>query len=169
MGQAIALGEMLRDHCSLYNGVLQERRDAYRHPSLTGIRYGQQSGQLKDIRAFDPERQGRRSFSSQQATWRRLDKAFAAFFRRVKAGETPGYPRFRGVNWFGTVDFLGAGHPEVLDGPLGRGLRGRRGAEPGDLTPPARGSDPSGRTGLRCGRSGRCDAPSCAICLFALR
>ncbi|MFE9781930.1 RNA-guided endonuclease InsQ/TnpB family protein [Streptomyces sp. NPDC005775] len=105
VGQAIALGEMLRDHCSLYNGALQERRDAYRHPSRTSIKYGMQSGQLKDIRAFDPERQGRWSFSSQQATLRRLDKAFTAFFRRVKAGDKPGYPRFRGVNWFDTVDF----------------------------------------------------------------
>ncbi len=26
---------------------------------------------------------------------RRLDRAFAAFFRRLKAGEKPGYPRFR--------------------------------------------------------------------------
>lgn len=105
VGQAIALTEMLRDHCSLYNGALQERRDAYRHASKTSIRYGMQSAQLKDIRAFDPERQGRWSFSSQQATLRRLDKAFAAFFRRAKAGDTPGYPRFRGVNWFDTVEF----------------------------------------------------------------
>ncbi|WP_330291247.1 RNA-guided endonuclease InsQ/TnpB family protein [Streptomyces sp. NBC_00576] len=103
--QAQALGEMLRDHCSLYNAALQERRDAWRHPSKTSVKYGMQSGQLKDIRAFDPERQGRWSFSSQQATLRRLDKAFAAFFRRVKSGDTPGYPRFRGVNWFDTVDF----------------------------------------------------------------
>ncbi|GHB38035.1 hypothetical protein GCM10010377_31310 [Streptomyces viridiviolaceus] len=103
--QQIALGEMLRDHCSLYNGALQERRDAWRHVSKTSIKYGQQSAQLKEIRAFDPERQGRWSFSSQQATLRRLDKAFAAFFRRVKAGEKPGCPRFRGVNWFDTVDF----------------------------------------------------------------
>ncbi|MGW3661055.1 RNA-guided endonuclease InsQ/TnpB family protein, partial [Streptomyces sp. NPDC005151] len=105
VGQAIVLGEMLRDHCSLYNGALQERRDAYRHPSKTTIRYGMQSAQLKEIRAFDPERQGRWSFSSQQATLRRLDKAFAAFFRRVKSGDAPGYPRFRGVSWFDTVDF----------------------------------------------------------------
>ncbi|MFE2286468.1 RNA-guided endonuclease InsQ/TnpB family protein [Streptomyces sp. NPDC059443] len=104
-GQAIALGEMLRDHCSLYNGALQERRDAYRHVSKTSVKYGMQSAQLKEIRAFDPERQGRWSFSSQQATLRRLDKAFAAFFRRVKSGDTPGYPRFRGVSWFDTVDF----------------------------------------------------------------
>ncbi|MGW4389268.1 RNA-guided endonuclease InsQ/TnpB family protein [Streptomyces sp. NPDC004685] len=103
--QAQALGEMLRDHCSLYNGALQERRDAYRHASMTTVRYGQQSAQLKDIRSFDPERQGHWSFSSQQATLRRLDKAFAAFFRRVRSGEKPGYPRFRGVNWFDTVEF----------------------------------------------------------------
>ncbi|MCJ0874530.1 transposase [Streptomyces sp. AP-93] len=105
VGQAIALGEMLRDHCSLYNGALQERRDAWRHVSKASIKYGQQSAQLKDIRAFDPERQGCWSFSSQQVTLRRLDRAFAAFFRRVKAGDTPGYPRFRGVNWFDTVEF----------------------------------------------------------------
>ncbi|MFJ9242514.1 RNA-guided endonuclease InsQ/TnpB family protein [Streptomyces sp. NPDC101776] len=103
--QEQALGEMLRDHCSLYNGALQERRDAYRHVSKTSVKYGQQSAQLKEIRAFDPERQGRWSFSSQQATLRRLDKAFAGFFRRVKAGGTSGYPRFRGVNRFDTVDF----------------------------------------------------------------
>ncbi|MFD8631395.1 RNA-guided endonuclease InsQ/TnpB family protein [Streptomyces sp. NPDC059533] len=103
--QTQALTEMLRDHCSLYNGALQERRDAYRHTSKTSIKYGQQSAQLKEIRAFDPERHGRWSFSSQQATLRRLDKAFSAFFRRVKEGEKPGYPRFRGVNRFDTVDF----------------------------------------------------------------
>ncbi|QIY76401.1 RNA-guided endonuclease InsQ/TnpB family protein [Streptomyces sp. RLB1-33] len=105
VGQAAALAAMLADHCSLYNGALQERRDAYRHVSKTSVTYGQQSAQLKEIRGFDPERQGRWSFSSQQATLRRLNKAFAAFFRRVKSGETPGYPRFRGVNWFDTVDF----------------------------------------------------------------
>ena len=96
---------MLRDHCALYNGALQERRDAYRHPSKTSITYGMQSAQLRDIRAFDPETHGRWSFSSQQATLRRLDKAMQAFFRRVRAGQTPGYPRFRGVGWFDTVEF----------------------------------------------------------------
>ncbi|MFF6776107.1 RNA-guided endonuclease InsQ/TnpB family protein [Streptomyces sp. NPDC012637] len=103
--QAQALGDMLRDHCSLYNGALQERREAYRHASKTNIKYADQSAQLKEIRAFDPDRQGRWSFSSQQATLRRLDKAFAAFFRRAKAGLTPGYPRFKGVGHFDTVLF----------------------------------------------------------------
>ncbi|MBB6172094.1 putative transposase [Nocardiopsis mwathae] len=103
--QQAALTRMLRDHCTLYNAALQERRDAYAHPSQTKITYGDQSGQLKEIRAFDPQRQGCWSFSSQQATLRRLDKAFKAFFRRVKAGQEPGYPRFKGAGHFDTVDF----------------------------------------------------------------
>ncbi|MDQ0765567.1 transposase [Streptomyces canus] len=103
-GQQGMLVSMLRDHCTLYNAALQERRDAWRHASSTTVRYGQQSGQLKDIRAFDPDH-ARWSFSSQQATLRRLDKAFAAFFRRIKAGEMPGYPRFRSNRRFDTVDF----------------------------------------------------------------
>ncbi|WP_151481903.1 RNA-guided endonuclease InsQ/TnpB family protein [Streptomyces albicerus] len=103
--QEQALREMLRDHCSLYNGALQERRDAWRHTSKTTVRYGDQSAQLSEIRAFDPERQGRWSFSSQQTTLRRLDKAFQAFFRRVKAGQAPGYPRFKGAGHFDTVTF----------------------------------------------------------------
>lgn len=103
--QEQALREMLADHCSLYNGALQERREAYRHVSKTRVRYGDQSAQLKEIRAFDPQRQGRWSFSSQQATLRRLNRAFEAFFRRVKTGQTPGYPRFKGVGHFDTVEF----------------------------------------------------------------
>lgn len=102
--QEQALVAMLRDHCSLYNGALEERRNAYRQCGVT-VQYGTQSAQLKDIRAFDPQQQGRWSFSSQQATLRRLDKAFAAFFRRIKAGKKPGYPRFKGIGHFDTVDF----------------------------------------------------------------
>lgn len=44
---------MLRDHCSLYNGALQERRDAYQHVSKTSIKYTMQSAQLKEIRVHD--------------------------------------------------------------------------------------------------------------------
>ncbi|MDL4818355.1 RNA-guided endonuclease InsQ/TnpB family protein [Actinomadura opuntiae] len=60
---------------------------------------------MKEIRAFDPGRQGRWSFSSQQATLRRLNRAFEAFFRRVKIGQMPGYPRFKGAGHFDTVEF----------------------------------------------------------------
>lgn len=102
--QATALRAVLDDHRHLYNAALEERREAYRKAKVS-IRYGDQSAQLKDIRRGDPDGQGRWSFSSQQATLRRLDKAFQAFFKRVKAGKTPGFPRFKGVGWFDTVEW----------------------------------------------------------------
>jgi putative transposase len=49
-------------------------------------------------------------------TLRRLDKAFQAFFRRLKAGETPGYPRFKSRNRFATVEFPSYGDGCKLDG-----------------------------------------------------
>ncbi|MFJ3949401.1 RNA-guided endonuclease InsQ/TnpB family protein [Streptomyces libani] len=104
VGRQSALVAMLADHCDLYNAALQERRDAWRHSSKTTVRYSDQSAHLKSIRAFAPE-QARWSFSSQQATLRRLNKAFEAFFRRVKSGDTPGYPRFRSRARFDTVEF----------------------------------------------------------------
>jgi putative transposase len=102
--QQVALTAMLNDHRELYNAALQERRDAYRMRNVT-VRYGDQSAQLKEIRRSDCEGQGRWSFSSQQATLRRLNRAFEAFFRRVKAGQAPGFPRFKGAGWFDTVEW----------------------------------------------------------------
>lgn len=97
------LTAMLRDHCELYNAALQERRDAYRTHGVS-IRATQQMAQLTEIRAARPDH-AVWSFTSQQQTLRRLDKAFRAFFRRVKAGQTPGYPRFRSTHRFDSVDF----------------------------------------------------------------
>jgi putative transposase len=45
------------------------------------------------------------SFSSQQATLRRLNRAFAGFFRRARAGQTPGYPRFKSAHRFDSVEW----------------------------------------------------------------
>ncbi|MFI6708406.1 RNA-guided endonuclease InsQ/TnpB family protein [Nonomuraea sp. NPDC050478] len=102
--QAVALAQCLEEHRQLYNAALEHRRTAYAKAGVS-IRYGDQSADLKHIRAGDPDGQGLWSFSSQQATLRRLDKAFAAFFSRVKAGRTPGFPRFKGRSRFGTVDW----------------------------------------------------------------
>jgi putative transposase len=101
--QHVALGQCLALHRELYNAALQERRDAWRLRG-TGIFYGDQSAQLKDIRAARPDLAAW-SFSSQQATLRRLNRAFAGFYRRVKAGETPGYPRFKSAHRFDSVEW----------------------------------------------------------------
>jgi putative transposase len=108
--QVQALEAMLEDHRQLYNAALEHRKTAYAKAKVS-VKYGVQSADLKYIRREDPEGQGRWSFCSQQATLRRLDKAFQAFFRRVKAGEKPGYPRFKGWGWFDTVEW-----PEDGDG-----------------------------------------------------
>jgi len=101
--QHVALAACVNAHRELYNAALQERRDGWA-ASKTRISYGDQSAQLTEIRAARPD-QAVWSFSSQQATLRRLNKAFAGFFRRVKAGQTPGYPRFKGKARFDSVEW----------------------------------------------------------------
>ena len=100
--QADALAACLEDHRQLYNAALEERREAWRMRRVN-VSFFAQSAQLKDIRAADPEGHGRWSFSSQRQAARCLDWAFAAFFRRVRAGETPGYPRFKSRSRFRSV------------------------------------------------------------------
>ncbi|WP_327106468.1 RNA-guided endonuclease InsQ/TnpB family protein [Nonomuraea glycinis] len=102
--QEIALAACLEDHRQLYNAALEHRRIAYAKAGVS-IRYGDQSPELKHIRGDDPGGQGRWSFSSQQATLRRLDKAFGAFFKRVREGRTPGFPRFKGRGRFDSVEW----------------------------------------------------------------
>lgn len=103
--QVVALEACLEDHRQLYNAALEERREAWRMRRAS-VGYIRQAAQLPGIRAADPGGQGRWSAGSQQQTLRRLDKAFAAFFRRLTAGQKPpGYPRFKGRGWFDTVDW----------------------------------------------------------------
>jgi len=104
--QHVALAACVDSHRELYNAALQERRDAWSH-SKTRINYGDQSAQLTEIRSVRPD-QAQWSFSSQQATLRRLNKAFAGFFRRAtaaKPGVKAGYPRFRGKARFDSVEW----------------------------------------------------------------
>ena len=101
--QHVALAACVEGHRELYNAALQERRDAWR-VSRTRIGYGDQSAQLKDIRRERPD-VAVWSFSSQQATLRRLNRAFDGFFRRVRAHARPGYPRFKGKARFDSVEW----------------------------------------------------------------
>jgi putative transposase len=105
--QHVALAACVDAHRELYNAALQERRDAWSRASKIRISYGDQSAQLTEMRAARPD-QAVWSFSSQQATLRRLNKAFAGFFRRLKAakaGVKPGYPRFKGAGRFDSVQW----------------------------------------------------------------
>ena len=95
------LDEVLADQCRLYNAALEHRRWAYKMGRVS-ISYAQQSRELTQIRADDPGIAAVHR-TIQIATLRRLDRAFRAFFRRVKAGEAPGFPRFRSWRRYRTL------------------------------------------------------------------
>ena len=98
------LDAALETHRRLYNAALGARKAAYA-ADKTSLKYAQQSAAFKAERATNPY-YARLNFSSAQATLRRLDKAYAAFFRRVKAGGgKPGFPRFKARDRFDTVEY----------------------------------------------------------------
>ena len=82
----------LRRCRELYNSGLEERQAAY-HMRRTSLTCYTQINELPDLKQAFPAYQDVPSHVLQDVL-RRLDKAFAAFFRRVKNGESPGYPRF---------------------------------------------------------------------------
>lgn len=106
--QGDALTAQLADACALYNAALEQRRRLWREHGVS-VSFGEQSAELRELRAAGLLNDGA-NFWSQQAVLRRLDCAFAAFFRRVKAGEKPGYPRFKSRRRFETLDWSFAGN-----------------------------------------------------------
>lgn len=96
--QHAQLDAWVRLHCELYNAALEERISAWRQASKS-ISYYDQQNALPEIKAARPEFIELGSHALQQ-TLRKLDLAFQAFFRRVKAGQAPGFPRFRAASRF---------------------------------------------------------------------
>jgi len=94
---------MLETHRRLYNAALEQRNFAWSQRRVS-VGYQDQSAELPDLRATD-EWFKKTNHSSCQATLRRLDKAFQQFFERVKRGEKPGHPRFKGRDQFDSIEF----------------------------------------------------------------
>lgn len=87
----------------VYNSLIGERtflRDTGNAP--TG-RYKQQAN-ITAWKATHPELSEVHSQVLQNIVVR-VDLVFQAFFRRVKAGETPGYPRFKGIGGYDSITF----------------------------------------------------------------
>jgi putative transposase len=91
--QEQALATVLWRCRELYNAGLQERKAAWEMRGI-GVNFAMQCAQLPGIKEVRPEYCDLNAQVLQDVL-RRLDKAFQAFFRRVKAGEQPGYPRFQ--------------------------------------------------------------------------
>jgi len=102
----------------LYNELLAQRRDSWQNHQKSLTLYGQQSTyqQLKATRS------SLRSVHSQvlQNVAVRIDLALKAFFRRVKTGEKPGYPRFRGKDRYDSFTFPQSGFKVISEKSLVR-------------------------------------------------
>lgn len=88
----------------VYHAALEQRITTYQATGK-GLGYGAQWTHFRDVRRNSPETLGQVNASSLQHLLRRLDKAFAAFFRRLKAGETPGFPRFKSRSRFHSLEY----------------------------------------------------------------
>lgn len=90
------------DECRwLYNSLLAQRRDTYRL-SGKGVSLYDQHNALPEMKAARPSLKMVYSQVLQNVAVR-VDLAFKAFFRRVRAGEKPGYPRFKGAGQYDSI------------------------------------------------------------------
>jgi putative transposase len=87
----------------LYNQLLEQRKTSYEATKTSPSMYDQQA----TIPTLKKERPALATVHSQvlQNIAVRIDLAFKAFFRRVIAGEKPGYPRFRGKFRYDSMTF----------------------------------------------------------------
>src|SRR5215207_9672408 len=112
--QAKVLDATLETCRFFYNDCLAERKTAYQERGETIGKY-EQLRRVSERKATNPWAKNVHSHVLQTVV-QDLDKAFDAFFRRVKAGETPGYPRFKGRNRWRSFGFKEYGNGYKVDG-----------------------------------------------------
>jgi putative transposase len=111
--QARQLEEVVWRCRTLYNIALEQRITAYRRSGVTLTGY-QQQAELPDLKLAFPEYAAVHSQVLQDVLTR-LDKTYQAFFRRLKAGQTPGFPRFQGRNRYHSFTYKQYGNGARLD------------------------------------------------------
>lgn len=101
----------------VYNETLATRRNAYEatkeFPYSRHVLYSRYDTQ-KLLLLWKGERRIPVYSQVLQEVQYRVDLAFKAFFRRVKAGEKAGYPRFKGMGWYDSFTYPQSGF--ALDG-----------------------------------------------------
>lgn len=97
-----------------YNTCLEERQTAW-EKRRESVSKNDQLRKVKDLKDSNPYAEKVHSHILQTVV-QDLDKAFQSFFRRVKAGETPGYPRFKGRQRFDSFGLKEYGNGFKLDG-----------------------------------------------------
>lgn len=96
--QEAALHHQRWVHCLLWNEALAERRRAW-GTERKSLSFSAQCKRLTAWRKQSPLLRGLNA-QAEQVTLKRLDLAFQHFFRRVRNGEAPGFPRFKPLHRF---------------------------------------------------------------------
>jgi len=97
--QALLLQQ--RYQCELYNAALEERIGAWNWERRS-VSFFDQCRTLTSMKECRPEVVVS-GITLCRGTLKRLDRAYGAFFRRVKRGETPGFPRFKPASQFDSL------------------------------------------------------------------
>lgn len=97
----------------LYNHLLEQRKTAFEERKESLSCFGQQRT-YKQLKADRPSLSTVHSQVLQNVAVR-IDLAFKAFFRRCKATEKPGYPRFRGRNRYDSITYPQYGNGAKLN------------------------------------------------------
>jgi putative transposase len=112
--QETSLDKMLEECRWLYNKILETRKSTYEQDGKSLGLYDTQNM----IPGWKAERSSLKSVHSLvlQNVNIRVDLAFKAFFRRVKAGEEPGYPRFKSYGRYDSMTYSQYGNGVRIDG-----------------------------------------------------
>lgn len=107
--QEEVLDNILETQRHLYNNALGQRIDAYQFENRTLTLYEQKKQLITAGKKLNENLAAQNTGVCQQ-TLIRLDRAFAAFFRRLKIGEKPGFPRFCKFGQFKTFQYNSHGN-----------------------------------------------------------
>ncbi|MCE7983030.1 MAG: transposase [Caldilinea sp. CFX5] len=112
--QESILNKMLEECRWVYNKTLETRKNAWEKEGVSIGLYDTQ----KLLTSWKETRSTLKLVHSQvlQNVQVRVDLAFKAFFRRVKAGEDPGYPRFKNYGRYDSISYPQYGNGVRLEG-----------------------------------------------------
>ena len=108
------LESQLEECRNIYNALISIKKASYYHTNKS-LNYYDFANQLSLWKKEEPELTQLHSQVIQDVL-KRVDKAYQNFFRRVKNGETPGYPRFKNKGRYDSLTYPQYGNSCSLDG-----------------------------------------------------
>lgn len=102
--QHVMLDFLIQQARYVYNEALAQRIQAFQAEGIT-LHYREQRPYFQNLRNANPDTLGMLNSQTMVEALRRLDKAYAATFRRLKVGEKASFPRFKNERQFRSLDF----------------------------------------------------------------